>query len=437
VAVLLDPSVLPRSRWAWWAVGGLIAWAGWSLASMAWAPLAGNAYHAGQLVFLYAGGLLAAAMLLRHPVAQALVEPALGLGATVVIGYGLAGRLLPGVLHFARSPAAMGRLEQPLTYWNATGELAALGLVLCARVIGDAARPAVLRTAAAAASVPLGMGLYLSFSRGALFAWVAGLVALLVAAPRREQLHGLGVGAGATVLAAAAAAPFPGVTSLAGGLGQRERQGAAVLVLLIGIVTAVVIVQRLLSAAGAQRPSALRLPRRATWIALVLICAGLAIAVAAGAKEGSNRPLGGGAGRLVTFQSNRYAYWDVALRAFGTEPLHGVGAGNWSVWWLRYRSVDEFASDAHSLPLQTLAELGLVGVGLLVSVVAGIALAARRAHRRDWALAAGPIAGLVCYAAHAPLDWDWQMPAVTLVAIALAGALLAQGEGRGQAASGA
>ena len=44
------------------------------------------------------------------------------------------------------------------------------------------------------------------------------------------------------------------------------------------------------------------------------------------------------------------------MRAFADEPLRGVGAGGWSVYWLRYRTVDEFAQDAHSLPLQTLAE---------------------------------------------------------------------------------
>jgi hypothetical protein len=270
------------------------------------------------------------------------------------------------------------------------------------------------------------MGLYLSFSRGALFAWVAGLVVLLVAAPRREQLRGLLVGVGAAVLAAAAAAPFKGLTALTGTLGTRERQGAAALVLLAGIaLSAVIVAWQLIRT---ERPGALRLPRRAPWLALALICVGLAVAIVAGAKEGHNRPLGGGAGRLVTFTSNRYAYWDVALRAFSQEPLHGIGAGNWSVWWLRYRTVNEFATDAHSLPLQTAAELGLVGLALLVVVVTGVALAARAAHRRNWALAAGPIAGLVAYAAHAPLDWDWQMPAVTLIAIALAGALLAQAE---------
>jgi hypothetical protein len=177
-----------------------------------------------------------------------------------------------------------------------------------------------------------------------------------------------------------------------------------------------------------ERPGSFRLPRHASWLALGLICVGLAVAIVAGAKEGHNRPLGGGAGRLVTFTSNRYAYWGVALKAFGQEPLHGVGAGNWSVWWLKYRTVNEFATDAHSLPLETMAELGLVGLALLITVVAGVALAARTAHRHNWALAAGPIAGLVAYAAHAPLDWDWQMPAVTLIAIALAGAVLALSE---------
>src|SRR5260370_6425946 len=112
-------------------------------------------------------------------------------------------RLLPGVLHFSLSVSARGRLEQPLTYWNAMGELAALGFVLCARIAGDADRPRPLRAASAAAAAPLGLALYLSFSRGALFACAAGLVALIVAAPRRVQLRGLLVVVCAGALAAA------------------------------------------------------------------------------------------------------------------------------------------------------------------------------------------------------------------------------------------
>jgi len=36
----------------------------------------------------------------------------------------------------------------------------------------------------------------------------------------------------------------------------------------------------------------------------------------------------------------------------------------------------------------------------------------------------GALGALVVYTAHAPLDWDWQMPAVTLVAVVLAGMIL-------------
>ena len=70
----------------------------------------------------------------------------------------------------------------------------------------------------------------------------------------------------------------------------------------------------------------------------------------------------------------------------------------------------------------------MVGLALLAAFLAGIGLAARDAYRVAPAQAAGPIAGFVVYVAHAPLDWDWQMPAVTLVALMLAGALLALGE---------
>jgi len=75
-----------------------------------------------------------------------------------VIGYGLSERLLPGLLHFSRSVSAQGRLEQPLTYWNAMGEVAALGLVLAVRVGGDSSRARALRIATVVRMRPLGMG---------------------------------------------------------------------------------------------------------------------------------------------------------------------------------------------------------------------------------------------------------------------------------------
>jgi hypothetical protein len=426
IALIAVGAQLPRGRWPRLALGGLAALAAWSLASIAWAPIAGDAYQAAQIVVLYTGALLAAALVLRDPAARRLTEPVLALGAAVVVGYGLAGRLAPGVLHYARSVSAQGRLEQPLTYWNAMGELAALGLVLCARLAGDVARPRAVRALAAAAAAPLGLGLYASFSRGALFAALAGLVALLALAPRREQLTGLVVAVAAAVVTAAAVSPLHGVTSLSGPLAHREHQG---LVALAVVVVAGALAAGAQLAAGARvRPGSLPaspLVARRGVIATVLVLAGLAVAIVVGAHEssGANQNLSGGASRLVSLRSNRFDYWHVALRAFVLEPLHGVGAGNWQVYWLRWRTVQEFAADAHSLPLQTLAELGIVGVLALAAFLGGLLGAAGRALRARSA-PVGAVAGLVTYLAHAPLDWDWEMPAVTLVALALAGLVM-------------
>jgi hypothetical protein len=453
--------LLPQGRGGRLALLGLGGLALWTLLSITWAPIAGDAYHAGQRVLLYAGGLLAAAVLLRGSGAQRAVVPALAAGALVVVGYGISERLLPGLLHFSRSISAQGRLEQPLTYWNAMGEVAALGFVLCVSLAGDTTRAIWLRATAMAATAPLGLGLYVSFSRGALFACAAGLVALVVLAPRRQQLRSTGLAIVAGGLAAAIAATLHSVNSLAGTLGTREHQGAIALLALvaIGLLAAGAQVElarrrggelrgvegelrgvegelrgvdgELRAGEGERRgvDGELRLPRRAPLIALVAICAGLALAIVVGAKESSHQPLSSGATRYTTLQSNRYDYWRVALRAFGDEPLRGVGAGGWAVYWLRYRTIKEAAQDAHSLPLQTLAELGLVGLILLVAFLGGVAWAARDALARAPALAAGPCAGLVVWLAHAPLDWDWEMPAVTLIAIGLAGALIALPDG--------
>jgi hypothetical protein len=262
------PAIKPARSWQL-GIGGLAALAAWTLASTAWAPIAGSAYRAGQIAVLYVGGLVAAALLLRDRRLRSAVEPAVAAGLLIVIGYGLSERLLPGALQFARSGSAQGRLEQPLTYWNAMGELAAIGLIVCARLAGDGRRPSWLRAAAAAAAAPLGVGLYASFSRGALFAAVAGLVALLVAIPDRAQLRGLLVAVGAAAVAAVVAAPLHGVSSLAGRLSTRETEGAVVLVALVVVMGAAAAIE--LGWAVAARGGALRLPRHAGRVGLAAI----------------------------------------------------------------------------------------------------------------------------------------------------------------------
>jgi O-antigen ligase len=133
--------------------------------------------------------------------------------------------------------------------------------------------------------------------------------------------------------------------------------------------------------------------------------------------------------RFGSLQTNRYAYWRVALvDGFAKRPVTGVGAGGFAAIWLRYRKITERVKVAHSLYVETLAELGLVGFGFLLIWFGGIAASARRAYNAAPMVAAGPIAAIVVFATHAAVDWDWEMPAVTLVALALAGCLVGIGD---------
>jgi len=420
----LGPAPLPRSGPGRVALGGLVLLTAWSAVSLAWAPLGGPAIQAVQRLVLYTGALVLAVGVLRAPRALRAVEPALAAGATVVIGYGLAGRLLPGVLELARSESAGGRLEQPITYWNAEGALAAVGLVLAARIAGDPSRPGRLRAGAAAAAVPLGAGVYLSYSRGALAVALLGLLILVAAAPTRAQLRAVGLALVAGAAAAAIGAAFPGVAALEGALDDRIRDGAIALSLLVAAgAAAAVLAARAAAADDGPLPAA----RRLGPIAAALVAAAALGLVAGGLGERPTRAelaQGAGAQRLATVSSNRYEYWRVGLQAFAREPVTGLGAGGFRVAWLQERTFPEAVRDAHSLAVECAAELGLPGLAGLALLVGGVAAAARRALRRRRAAAAGATATLIAWLLHAAIDWDWQLPAVTLPAVVLAGALI-------------
>ena len=397
----------------------------WTFLSATWASVPARAIQYGEIGSLYLGALVAATTLSAHARPRRAVEPALAAGAVLVIVYGLSERLVPGVLHFARTSFSMGRLEQPLTYWNAEGELAAIGLVLSTRIAGDRSRGRPLRIAAAGSCCPLGAGLYLCFSRGALFAAGVGLLMLVFIAPQHEQLRAAVVCTATAVVSGLAVIPVSQMRWLEGSLASRERTGLVVLLLLATISAGAAIGAATLIVRG--RSGDLGLSPRTRMIPPVLVTIALVAFIAVGTARWSPAPASSGAKHLITTNSIRYAYWRVAVHAFTAEPIRGVGAGSWAIWWLREQPLEPPAQDAHSLPLQTLAELGLVGIGLLTAFLWAIALAARDGMRVAPRVAAGPIAGCVVYLAHAPLDWDWEMPAVTLVAILLAGALLAGG----------
>jgi hypothetical protein len=72
-----------------------------------------------------------------------------------------------------------------------------------------------------------------------------------------------------------------------------------------------------------------------------------------------------------------------------------------------------------------------VGALLLAAFLGGAGVAAARVYRsgpRGRTLVTGWIAAGAVFVVHAGVDWDWEMPAVSLIFLALAGAALAAAE---------
>jgi uncharacterized membrane protein YidH (DUF202 family) len=255
-------------------------------------------------------------------------------------------------------------------------------------------------------------------------------VVLLAAAPTWGQLTAMGLALPAAIAAALTSHQLHGVASLSGSLHARERDGAVMFAVLGALMLATAALQlRAARRERHRRTGRLPLPAHYPLLAVGLVVLAVGVALLAGAsRDRSSPPPGVTDTRLQSIQSNRYEYWRVALRAFGRHPILGIGSSGFAVTWRRERPSPDGALDAHSLYIETAAELGVVGLALLALVLGGVALAARAALRRDAVLAAGWCAATATWAIHAGLDWDWEMPAVTLVALVLAGALIAAGD---------
>ncbi|MEA2307547.1 MAG: hypothetical protein QOH43_4827 [Solirubrobacteraceae bacterium] len=437
VAALAAPAPLPTGGAARGALAALGALCAWTALSASWAPLRFEASGDARRVLLYLVAFATAVAVWRPRAAARWVEPGLAAGIVVVLLGGLAGRLVPGIIVQNETTRAGARLEQPLTYWNAEGVLAAMGLLLCLRLAGDAERPRSIRIAAAAGTVPLAVGLYLTFSRGALLAFAAGLIVLVVAAGTRSQLRAIAACSLPCLAAIVAAGRSSSVRVLDGNQAVKEHQGALVLAALMVAVAAAVLLAWLATRHERRTDHSrdrLRLPRWTAAVVAVVVVALVAVPVAVGGgRAPTTRPdaaYGATNQRLVDLGSNRNEYWRVALAVWVDHPVAGVGSSGYAVQWFQRRRIGESLHDAHSIELETLAELGLVGAAFLAALLGSVALAARRVNRADRALAAGPIAALVTWLVHASLDWDWEMPAVTLVAVVLAGMLVARADAR-------
>jgi tetratricopeptide (TPR) repeat protein len=118
----------------------------------------------------------------------------------------------------------------------------------------------------------------------------------------------------------------------------------------------------------------------------------------------------------------RADYWRVAWHDVEAHPLLGSGAGTYELRWYRERPNTYGARDAHQLYLEALAEVGPLGLVLLLVALASPLVAARRPRS---GLVAAAVAAYCAYLAHAGVDWDWEVPTVTLTALACACVVLA------------
>jgi len=138
-------------------------------------------------------------------------------------------------------------------------------------------------------------------------------------------------------------------------------------------------------------------------------------------------------GRLTDPSNDgRTDLWRVALHAFAAAPLHGHGAGTYQTLWERGRPRFIYTVNAHSLYLQAMAELGVPGLALLLILLAAVfGGMARRARGKQRSLYGALLAAGVVWALRAGVDWDWEMPVVTLGFFAAAGLALSPRGGKG------
>ena len=142
--------------------------------------------------------------------------------------------------------------------------------------------------------------------------------------------------------------------------------------------------------------------------------------------------------RLTATSSVRARYWREALDIHATEPWLGSGAGAYATVRTRFRTDALEVRHAHGYVVQTLADLGWIG--LITSLLAAAAwlLAAARAtgvRRADRGLPydAERIGMLtlavivLVFAVHSTVDWTWFVPANAGVAMVCAGWVVGRG----------
>lgn len=428
------------------AAGALAAFAVWTLLSGAWSDSTARALLEFNRALLYLAALALFGLTIRQRRQLQWVIWGLAAGIVVVCAIAVTTRLLPNVWPIDFN-LANDRLSYPITYWNALGLLASLGVIFCLQAATRARGPALARILGAAAIPLLATTVYFTFSRGAIIAGGIGIVAYLALARPRGTLSGLVASVPAAAVAVVVAyhadllATERPTTAAAVSQGHRVAWVLAACIVGAGLVRLALL--RLDSRLA--RPRRLVGPRTAVGAAGATLAVAVAIALALGApgwisdqydRFTSDAPVNEGTPaststdlrqRLTSVSSNgRLDYWGISIDEFENSSLEGQGGGTFQLAWERERGFPGTVADAHGLYPETLGELGLVGLILLATALLAILVGLAVRVRGDGpTLYAALFAAALAWALAAAADWHWEMPVVTLWLFAAGGAAIA------------
>jgi O-antigen ligase len=413
----------------------------WTALSATWSISSSGSVREAERMLVYLAVGFAVAVVVRRGDGAGLVAGAL-LGTTVVCSYALATRLFPNVLEAFDSRTNAYRLSAALGYWNSLGLFAAMGVLLALGVVAHARRQ--WAGVAAATTLPiLASTLYFTFSRGAWGALALGFVVMVALDPRRLRLVFASVvvlpaTAACTLLASRQVALTTEGSSLPAAARAGHREAAFTIALALCSAALALVARRL-----ASRLFVTRRARRAFDFALVgaVLVAVLGAFVYVGGpdrgltslREHFDAAPTGSADqntRLFSLSNNgRVETIHVAWNEGRSRPLVGTGAGTFEYVWYERRPSQGIVRDAHSLYVETFAELGIVGLALLIAVLTVPFVAALRARRTRFVPVGAAV--LAAWAGASALDWHWEMVGVTTTAfLAAACGLVACERGR-------
>jgi O-antigen ligase len=442
----------PRRRLgvlAWCMLGLLAAFVVWTALSLNWTESTDKTGADLARVATYLG-VFALALFARSSKAARRMVAAVGTGIVFVTVVALLSHLHPAWFHQAEEtarflPGSHARLSYPLNYWNGLAALIAIGLPLMLQV-ATCAKTTLFRALAASALPAMALTIFFTLSRGGMAAAVIALAVFLALTSDRlpKLLTLLVAGGGGAILIAAATQRDALQQGLLNAIAHH--QGNEILTMTVVVCAGVGLVQAGISLAliHDRRPSWTFVSRRRS---LALALTGLlAVLIAAAAFNAPGRVSnawsdfkrlgspGRGTERLASVAGqNRYQLWRAAAKQERTKPLTGTGSGTFEYWWARNGDTPIVVRDTHSLYMQTLGELGIVGLGLLAAFFLMILLSSAQmtllAGRRGRPQLAAAVAGCGAFCITAGFDWMWQIPVLPVTLLLLTSAMVGTGVG--------